>query len=281
MGALALLWKLVALELGRRAAPAVLLLLAVFPGALFYGAPYSESLFLLLAVGAFYAARVDAWAWAGVCAMGASATRSAGLLLLVPLTMLWWGSRERRARDGAWLLLAPLGTAAFAAWLGVVEGDPWRFLDVQEAWSRELAVPLTGAWDGFTAALDGARQLASGSRSPVYFEIAAGDPFRIAALNIMLFATLLFAVGACAGVFRRLPTAYGAWVAVSLALPLTFPVKPQPLMSLPRFVAVLFPIFIWLALVCEERRITERVAALSALGLGLFTAMYASWHWVS
>ena len=64
-------------------------------------------------------------------------------------------------------------------------------------------------------------------------------------------------------------------------LPLTFPVKPQPLMSLPRFLAVLFPIFMWLALVCEERRLTQRAAALSAVGLGLFTAQYASWHWIA
>ncbi len=296
VAALALLYKLVVLERGRQVAPATLLLLAVFPAAVFFGAPYSESLFLLLAVGAFYAARTGRWAWAGTCAMGASATRSAGLLLLIPLVMIWWSSLDerslrrgpsprprarRRLRDAAWLGLAPLGVAAYAAWLGLVEGDALRFLDVQDAWSRELTVPLAGAWDGFMAALDGVRQLASGSRSPVYFEVAAGDPFRIAALNIMLFGTLVFAVCACVGVLRRLPKAYGAWVAASLVLPLTFPVTPQPLMSLPRFVAVLFPIFVWLAIVCDERRITTPVAAFSAIGLGLFTAQYASWHWIS
>src|SRR5215204_745031 len=157
-------------ELGRRLARPTLLLLAVFPAAVYFGAPYSESLFLLLAVGAFYAARSGHWAWAGTCAGLASGTRSAGLLLLIPLAMLWWSSRPRRPRDGAWLLLAPLGIAAYAAWLGLVEGDALRFLDVQEAWSRELKAPLAGAWDGFVAAVDGVRQLASGSRSPVYFE---------------------------------------------------------------------------------------------------------------
>jgi hypothetical protein len=111
--------------------------------------------------------------------------------------------------------------------------------------------------------------------------VAAGDPFRIAAINVMLFATLVFAVVACVGAFRRLPRAYGVWVAASLVLPLTFPVTPQPLMSLPRFVAVLFPIFMWLAVVCEERRLTDLVVAGSAVGLGLFTAQYASWHWIS
>jgi len=281
LGALTLLYRLTELELGRRLARPTLLLLAVFPAAVFFGAPYSESLFLLLAVGAFYAARTGRWAWAGACAGLASATRSAGVLLLLPLALIWWDSRPRRARDAAWLALAPVGIAAYAAWLGIAEGDPFRFLDVQDAWARELTVPLAGAWDGFVAAVDGVRQLASGSRSPVYFDKAAGDPFRIAAINVMLFATLVFAVVACVGVLRRLPRAYGAWVAASLVLPLTFPVTPQPLMSLPRFVAVLFPVFMWLAVVSDERRSTDLVVAVSALGLGLFTAQYATWHWIS
>ena len=42
-------------------------------------------------------------------------------------------------------------------------------------------------------------------------------------------------------------------------------------MSLPRFLVVLFPIFMWMAVVCEERRATARVAAVSAVVLGLFT----------
>jgi hypothetical protein len=281
VAALVLLYRLTELELGRRLARPTLLLLAVFPAAVYFGAPYSESLFLLLAVGAFYAARTGRWAWAGACAGLASATRSAGLLLLIPLVLIWWSGRPRRAGDAAWLLLAPLGIAAYAAWLGLAEGDALRFLDVQEAWSRHLVVPLAGAWDGLVAAFDGVRQLASGSRTPVYFEQAAGDPFRIAAINVMLFATLVFAVVACVGVFRRLPRAYGAWVAASLVLPLTFPVTPQPLMSLPRFVSVLFPVFMWLAVLCEERRVTDVVMACSAVGLGLFTSQYASWHWIS
>ena len=281
LGALTLLHRLVTLELGRPLARPVLLLLAVFPAALYFGAPYSESLFLLLAVGAFYAARTGRWAWAGGCAAGAAATRSAGVLLMLPLAIVWWGTRERRASDAAWVLLAPLGLAAFALFLGLTEGDALGFVHAHEAWYRELSVPLAGAWEGLGAAIDGARQLASGQRDVVYFEVAAGDPYRIAAINLMLFCALVFAVAACVGTFRRLPLPYGAWVAASLVLPLSFPVKPQPLMSLPRFLAVLFPIFMWLALWSEERRATPRVAAVSALGLGLFTAQFATWHWIS
>src|SRR4029079_1806923 len=96
-----------------RARP-VLLLLALCPAAVYFGAPYSESLFLLLSVGAFYTARTGRWAWAGALAACAAATRSAGIVLLLPLFVLWLDSSPRRGRDVAWLALAPLGLAAYA-----------------------------------------------------------------------------------------------------------------------------------------------------------------------
>ena len=67
----------------------------------------------------------------------------------------------------------------------------------------------------------------------------------------------------------------------ALALPLSYPVDPQPLMSLPRFLAVLFPVFMWLAIVCEERGWTTQVTAASAVGLGLFTTQFAAWEWIA
>jgi hypothetical protein len=152
---------------------------------------------------------------------------------------------------------------------------------VQDAWYRHFAGPLGGAWDGLVAAFDGARQLLSGSREHVYFGSAGGDPYRVASMNLMLLGFLVLALAACVGAFRRLPRAYGIYLAVALVLPLSFPVGPQPLMSLPRFMVVLFPIFMWLAIVCEERRITDRVVGASALGLGLFTAQFATWHFIA
>ena len=89
----------------------------------------------------------------------------------------------------------------------------------------------------------GRRRVSSGlaHARPCTSRSAAGDPFRIAAINVMLFATLIFAVVAWVGVWRRLPRAYGAWVGASLLLPLTFPRHAQPLMSLPRFVGRAVP----------------------------------------
>ena len=280
-GALWLLGRLVELELGRPVARSTVWLVALFPAALFFGAPYSESLFLLVSVGAFYAARTGHWAWAGVLAAAATATRSAGIVLLVPLAVLWLDSHPRRGRALAWLAVAPVGLAAYALHLELAHGDALAFIDAQKAWYRDFAGPFVGVWDGTTAAWDGVRQLVSGSRDHAYFEAAAGDPFRIAAINLLLFGFLVFAAVAVAGAFRRLPRAYGLYALAALALPLSYPVDPQPLMSLPRFLAVLFPLFMWLALVSEERGWTVPVAGASAAGLGLFTTQFAAWEWIS
>ncbi|MEA2405814.1 MAG: hypothetical protein QOE08_2461 [Thermoleophilaceae bacterium] len=295
-GALYLLHRLAEVELGPSRARAAVLLLALFPGALYFGAPYSESLFLLLSVGAFYAARTGRWAWAGALAGAASGTRSAGILLLAPLVVLylygprtdrapdatdppWWKPRHRPRRDIAWLALAPAGLAAYTLYLAVTAGDAFAYLHLQDQWFRSFAGPFAGVWDGAVAAWDGVRQLASGSREHVYFTAAANDPFVVAQRNITEFAFLLFALAGTVGVLKRLPAAYGVYVVAALALPLSFPVAPHPLMSLARFVAVLFPIFMWLAVACAGRPWRMNAAVgVSALGLGASTAFFATWH---
>src|SRR3954463_4779190 len=283
VGALYLMHRLVTLELrSREVARDAVLMIALFPGALWLGAPYSESLFLLLSVGAFYAARTDRWAWAGGCAALASATRSAGIVLVVPLLLLWWGSRERRLRDLAWIALAPAGLVVYSVYLAASIGDGFAYLHLQEVWFRSFAGPFGAVPDGAVAAWDGLRQILSGQRSHVYFTEAGGDPIAAAWHNVELFAFLLLGLVAVVGVWRRLPRAYGAYVVVALALPLSFPVGPQPLMSLPRFLVVLFPLFMWLALVLDGRTLPRRaVLVVSTLGLVAFTARYATWHWVA
>jgi hypothetical protein len=234
----------------------------------------------------------------------AAATRSAGLVLLVPLALVYlYGPRGpdgrrgegpatargwRRLRpghplraDALWLAAVPLGLVAFTAYLAVSGGDPLAPFTAQSTWLRHFAGPFGGVWDGTVAAFDGARQLLSGSRTPVYFAIAAGDPFVIAAQNLMLFVSFLLAVAGTLGALRRLPPAYGGYLVVALALPLSYPVLAQPLMSLPRFLAVLFPLHMWLALWARERRWERRVLGASALLLALAAVQFTAWRWVA
>ena len=283
VAALAVLHRLARIELGPEPARLAVFATALFPMSFFFTAVYSEALFLLVSVAAVYAARTGHWAAAGVAGALASVTRSAGIVLVVPLALIWWHQRPRRAHHAAWIALVPAGLAAFCAALAIDGHDAWAPFDAQETWFREFAGPFAGAWDGVVATVDGARQLLSGSRAPIYFEHAGGDPFVAAAHNLELFAYLLVAVPAVIGVLRHLPLAYGAYTLAALALPLSWPVGPQPLMSLPRFEAVLFPLFLWVGWWLARGGAWRRRAVVGLFGalLALSTARFATWHWVA
>jgi hypothetical protein len=283
---LAALHRLATIEIGEDAARWTVLSLALFPGALWFSAAYSESLFLMVSVGAVLAARQRRWVVAGVLGALAAATRSAGVVLLVPLALLWldaWRGREARLTDLMWLVLVPAGLAAFCGYLALTGHPADAPFSAQDTWHRTLGGPWAGIRDGTVAAWDGARQLAHGSDDPVYFARAAGDPMAIGRHNIALFACLVIAAPALLGALRRLPPAYGAYAAAALLLPLSYPVEPQPLMSLVRFEAVLFPLFMWLGLWMARGPAWRRTAVLGVFAgsLAACSALFATWHWVA
>jgi hypothetical protein len=300
------------------AARLAVMLTAFAPMAFFFSAVYSEALYLALSVGLFWSARQGRWMWVGVLGALAGATRSTGLVLVLPALIiylygpredrlpdfladrpsvrgarLWvWSSagglpailrpRYRLRRDALWLCLLPAGVVLYGAYLALAGGNPLAPLHAQEVWSRHFAGPYVGIWDGLKAAFEGARQLLSFQRHHVYFPTGTESPFVSAGHNLMLFAFLAAAIPAIVGVVRRLPLAYGAYVIAALALPLSYPVSSQPLMSLPRFLLVLFPLGIWLAAWLSERpRLQRPVLVLSGALMAFFVAQFATWHWVA
>jgi hypothetical protein len=286
---MAALHRLAVIEVGPEAARWTVIALALFPGSLWFSAAYSESLFLMVSVGAVLAARQRRWAVAGVLGALGAATRSAGLLLVVPLALLWWdawragGATRPRRRDAAWLLVVPLGLGAFCLYLALTGHGADAPFSAQDTWHRTLVGPWTGVADGATAAWDGARQLLHGPPPPLYFDRAAGDAMAIGRHNVALFACLVLAIPALIGALRRLPLAHGAYAACALLLPLSAPSVAQPLMSLPRFEAVLYPLFLWLGWWLARGPAWRRVAVLGvfAAGLAVCSALFATWHWVA
>jgi hypothetical protein len=275
------------------------LVTAFSPMAFFFSAVYSESLYLALSVGLFYAARQGRFAAVGVLGALAGATRSAGVVLLLPALLLYvYGPREDRPadfplarglarryrlrKDLLWLALVPLGLVLYAAYLGLAGGDPLSPFHAQDVWGRHFAGPYLGVWDGLRAAFEGARQLLSLQQSHLYYPIDGNSAFINSEHNLLLLAFLAAAVVAVVGVLRRLPLAYGAYVIAALALPLSYPVTAQPLMSLPRFLVVLFPLSMWLgAWLAMHPRFQRPALAVSGLLMAFFVAQFATWHWVA
>jgi hypothetical protein len=287
LGALYLLYRLVDLELGPEIARVAVLLLAVSPSTLFFSAPYSESLFLLTTVGAFYAARTGRWAWAGALGAAAAATRNTGIVLLLPLALLYLyrpdgpgmtGVRRGLARlrpnvrvrpDAAFLLLVPLGLALVCIHMATVYDDPFAWREVQgaEAFGRSLEGPVAGLVDAVEAAWLGVRDFATGGGTPDGLQ-----------RNTLALVVLAAAAAATVWLFRSLHPAYGAYVVAALVPAISAPDDYTPLLSLPRFVTVLFPLFICLAAVCVRRRAIEPAIASFAVLAGLFTAQFATWQ---
>jgi Mannosyltransferase (PIG-V) len=303
--ALYLIHRLTTLELARLGKPGgevarlAVLVTAFAPMAFFFSAVYSEALYLALSVGLFYAARQGRWALVGVLAALAGATRSAGIVLLLPALLLYvYGPREdRRAdfpfarglaprykprREILWLALAPVGLALYMGYLGLAGGDPLSPFHAQDVWGRHFAGPYLGVWDGLQAAFEGARQLLSFQQGHAYFATGGESAFVAAGHNLVLVAFLLVALVAIVGVVRTLPLAYGAYVIAALALPLSYPVTAQPLMSLPRFLVVLFPLSMWLAAwLAAHPRARRPVLVGSGVLMAFFLAEFATWHWVA
>jgi hypothetical protein len=282
--AFVLLYRLGRELLDEAAASRAVLYLALFPMALFLGAVYSESLYLLLSIGAFLLARRAHFALAGVAIGLAILTRSAGLALLPAVVLMAWRS-ESRARSTASLLVAPAIAAVWPLWLWVRIGDPFVFLDAQrETWGREVSLlgPLGGIGHGIDAAWAAVRQFVERPGGAVFWPHATDTgPMNVAAQNLQLFAYLVLLVGLGVVAWRRLGAPYGLFVFGSLALPLSAPTEDWPLLSLPRFALGIFPIFLALAVLGSRPRVHMAVIVTSSFLLCLSVVQWVTWQWVS
>ena len=289
--ALYLLHRLTALEAGPAAARRTVWLLALFPAAVFFSAVYTEALYLALSVGAVYAARRGGWALAGVLGGLAALTRNTGVLIVVAVLLLylygpradrpepdradgrpWWKPRYRLRPDALWLLLIPAGLAAFAVYTWAAYDDPFASYNAQAIFHREFLGPFSALWYG-------GRDV--GQAVGDLLGLSNGEGVGASLRTLALAGTVVFALVGTVGALRRLPVAYGAYALAALLPPLSTPWPDHPLWSTPRFIAVLFPAFMWLALVLRDRRWFVLVCVLSGLGLAYASARFGAWYWVA
>ncbi len=280
LGSFVLLHRLAEEHLGSaEGATRSVLYLAVFPMTLFLQAVYSESLFLLLVLAAFALAERDRFAGAGVVAGLAILTRAAGLALLPALALLAWRHRDRlRALAGVALALPVAAIYPLVLWQQV--GDPFAFRDAQDRWHRHLswAGPFGGIWDGVVAGWRGLEQFIVGHGT----HVPDANPMHAAAENVQALAYLVLFLALTVVAWRRFGAPYGLFAVFSLAIPLSYPSSRWPLLSLPRFGLVIFPLFLALASLTAARpRLHNAVVACGALFLGIAVVQWALWQWVA
>ncbi|HKF85312.1 MAG TPA: hypothetical protein VKB30_05965 [Candidatus Limnocylindrales bacterium] len=255
------LHQLVARDVDPDVARRTVLFLAIFPGALWYFAPYTESVFLAAAVWAILAARRRRWEIVLVAGAAAALARPPGVLLVLPLAWELLMQLRAEAQAGSLRLrVGHLGAAvavaaplvaygAFVAWTALAVGTP--YFEANAAWGgHRVAMP----WDRFADAYA--------------YAITHAAPTQI--LNIG--AWCLFAVLTLAAL-RLLPFAYVLFAAPQLVLTMTQDTV-WPLMSTMRYLGVLFPCFAVLAIAGRQRRIATGWTVLSLLLLGWFAMQW-------
>jgi Mannosyltransferase (PIG-V) len=300
--AMLLLYRLVRDDFDSATAAWTVILLSFSSMSFFFQAVYSESLFLLLTVACFSAARRGRWVLAGLAGGLAALTRSAGVLLVIPLAWMWFEqyrggairlpgaaaaqpllSRTRpHLISFATLALVPAGLGVYVAYLSQRFGNPLEFMVAEKSWHRSLHLPTTAVYDGAQAALHSVRSIAA---DPSVFLRLERLPWRdqwVTLGNLTAFLAVVLALLLLAACWRRLPSAYTVLAVITLLLPLSYPTRSVPLLSFPRFLVVDFPVFVVLGLLVVRRPVLRWVLlATFAAGLAIFTVIYANGMWVA
>jgi hypothetical protein len=269
---------------GTRVAQGTVLTLAFFPTSFFLNAVYTESLFLALSAGSLWAVRVrkDLLLACALAAL-ATATRNVGVFLVVPLAYEWLKGGAGRYglwRGAACLALASSGLLWYAAYLWLRFGDPFLFYAQQGRWDREATDPLTTLRNIYTKASEGIGLLFDpglwGDSS------LRGLADRLAAAhNAYDLLFLVLALALLGAGLRVLPLELSAY-AFLLIVPAAFFGTPQfPLMGLPRYVLVAFPIFIVLGVLLKDRRSLSGWLVLSAAASLVLCALFVTWRFVA
>jgi Gpi18-like mannosyltransferase len=268
LGALIVLHRLVLEEWGATVAERSVWYLAVFPASLFGSAIYTQSLFLLTAAGAYLLARRGHWMWAGLLGVAAALTRLHGLLVAVLLVGEWW--RQWRSAQStrpslaalAAAAAAPLGTAAYMLYCWKSFGSPTAFATAASAWGRVPKPPFA--------------TIAAAVQPPPGGWLAGLLAGTIHVDNwIDLAAVLAFLALGCALLALN---RWGEGLFVVLGVSLSF--GSGLLMSQRRYMWVLFPAFVLLGVWGERLWLDRALTLVSALGLALFTALFAAGYWV-
>lgn len=149
--ALIIFYKLVRIDFNERISFVSVILLLSFPTSFYFGSIYTESLFFLLTLTAFYFTRKENFIVAGVFGCLASATRILGLFLLpVYLVEVYLKitkkeiklNRDNITKIIIGTLLIPLGTLLYMLYLRLNFENPFYFLTSQPAFGAERSTSL-------------------------------------------------------------------------------------------------------------------------------------------
>ncbi len=275
LGLFILLHRVTAREMGAEHSLRALLYLALFPAGFFLFATYTESLFILLALGSVWAARNGRFVHAGLFGLLASLTRLTGWILIFPLAHEFW---RQHLRHGKWkiepsswnrqnistLLSITLPLIGFLLFVGYRDwiGLPSLPRIYEEYWYQVTGFPGTDLLTALkTMFLSGASRA---GEFTLWFDF---------------FCAILLIV-ATGWTFRELGITWGLY-SMMLLLFMLLPVSDfKPLYSFSRYTLAFIPLFMLLARAGKRPLINRLILYPSFLLYLYFSGQVFSWGWV-
>lgn len=233
------------------------LLIATYPFALFFSAPYSEGLFLLCSTAAVLSwleeRRGNAVCWGLLTGLA----RSNGWTLSIALTVDLLVCRARRRTTMSWIAAgaAAVGAGLYCIYVWRLTGHAFEWITAQEGWGRSLS-PLSFL----------TRRVS---------EIARVGPLgyiRTDSVDALTFAATFFALAVAVALFLQREWLFGTWAAGYIV-----PAVAIDLPATGRMTCVLAPVFVWLAYRISGRKFVA-LLLLFAAGQVYLAAEFFRWQ---
>ncbi len=247
----------------RDVARRTVLYLAVFPFSFFLTRVYPSGLFFMFSVLAVSLAYGSRWWLAGLVGALAALTRPQGILVAVPLLLMALQGVRGRELLTRLVALAPLPLAflGYHVYIGMLAGHPLAWIESERQWGFTLGNP---PWEQLL------QLIARIERYGLYDYFFTSNA---AAYHLFHGVVALFFLAMTPAVFKRLGVPLGAYVLVSLLVPLT----GSALEGIGRYSAVVFPVFIALAMI-KSPRVHEALLIVWSLFLALFVGLFVTWR---
>lgn len=241
-------------------------LVSIFPFSFIFGALYTESVFFLASMGAFYFAERRRWFVAALFGIGVATSKTLGVTIALPLAVLYMQQREwqwKRIDASVVAVASPLvGLAAYALYLQHRFGDPLAFVHAQNAAGWSSAHDQYARLELF---VDELKMLSSPSG------VLAGDFHMTNVANIV---AILWAIPLAVGAWRVLGPAYSIWsflvIASSLGIWIGF----------GRYIAPVFPLFVTMAVWLRRESWFLGVGYFWTGTLTLLAILFSHFYWI-
>ena len=262
LGTLILLYRVTQEELDEQAARRAIVYLAIFPTAFFLMAGYTESIFILLVLGAIWSARQGRFWTGGLFGFLAPLTRLTGWILVVPLAFEYFeqrGFRWRKIRPDFLAVLLPLiSVVGFLGWRQWADLPPIGEI-YQAYWHQTTGIP-------------GADLLTATNKM-----VLGEAPFTL----YLDFLVIILLTGMTVATFKKLGVTYGLYCAMLLLFMLLPKSQLKPLFSFTRYALAFFPMFMVLGQAGENPWINRLIVYPSIALYLYFSGQFFRWGWVA